>query len=94
MTKKEDEDDDSIPFIEIDAELSEPSSPNAPSQTRQTMPHASVDWMTGFDEGRQRGSSEVLEALEAALVAVGVGEDVAKVIVRRVRARAEETEKK
>jgi hypothetical protein len=91
VVTEKDDDDDSIPFIEIDVETSEASSP---SPARQTMPHASVDWMTGFDEGRQRGSSEVLEALEAALVAVGVGEDVAKVIVRRVRARADETEKK
>jgi hypothetical protein len=88
---KKDDKEDSIPFIEIDPE---PSDPNAPSQTRKTTPHASVDWMTGFDEGRTRGSAEVLEALEAALVAVGVGEDVAKVIVRRVRNRAEETDKK
>jgi hypothetical protein len=86
-----DDKEDSIPFIEIEPE---PSDPNAPSPSRKTMPHASVDWMTGFDEGRQRGSSDVLEALEAALVAVGVGEDVAKVIVRRVRSRSEESEKK
>ncbi|MDB4983619.1 MAG: hypothetical protein JWM82_4371 [Myxococcales bacterium] len=86
-----DDKEDSIPFIEIDPE---PSDPNAPGPSRKTTPHASVDWMTGFDEGRQRGSAEVLEALEAALVAVGVGEDVAKVIVRRVRNRAEEPETK
>ena len=96
MTKvtKQDDKEDSIPFIEIDPEPSDPNSPGSPSQSRKTTPHASVDWMVGFDEGRQRGSAEVLEALEAALVAVGVGEDVAKVIVRRVRSRAEEPEKK
>jgi hypothetical protein len=87
---KKDDKDDSIPFLEIEPE---PSDPNAPSSGRSTMPHASADWMAGFDEGRQRGSVEVLEALEAALVSVGVGEDVAKVIVKRVRSRAE-TEKK
>ena len=57
------------------------------------MPHATVDWMAGFDEGRTRGAAEVLEALEAALVAVGVGEDVARVIVARVRARAEKPDR-
>jgi hypothetical protein len=87
---RKDDKEDSIPFIEIDPESSDP---NGPGSSRKTMPHASVDWMTGFDEGRQRGSSEVLEALEAALVAVGVTEDVAKIIVRRVRNRAEEPEK-
>ncbi len=88
---KDDDEEDSIPFIEIDPE---PSDPNAPSAGRKTTPHASVDWMTGFDEGRQRGSAEVLEALEAALVAVGVGEDVAKIIVRRVRNRAADSDEK
>jgi hypothetical protein len=86
--------DDSIPFIEVEPEPSDPNSPNSPNQSRKTTPHASVDWMAGFDEGRQRGSAEVLEALEAALGAVGVAEDVAKMIVRRVRSRAEEPEKK
>jgi hypothetical protein len=55
----------------------------------RTMPHASVEWMAGFDEGRQRGAAEILDALEAALVSVGVAPDVARVIVGRVRARAE-----
>ena len=67
--------DDSIPFIEIDVEPSD--SAGRPSRSL-TMPHASVDWMAGFDEGRQRGSGEILDALEAALVAVGVGADVAR----------------
>ena len=81
------DDDDPVPRIEIDVE---PTSANEgrPSHSL-TMPHASVDWMRCFDEGRQRGNSEILEALEAALVAVGVSPDVAKVIVARVRARAE-----
>jgi hypothetical protein len=78
--------DDSAPFIEIDPE---PTSESGRPSHSQTMPHASVDWMAGYDEGRLRGGAEILEALEAALVSVGVGEDVAKVIVARVRARAE-----
>jgi hypothetical protein len=57
------------------------------------MPHASVDWMAGYDEGRARGGAEILDALEAALVSVGVAEDVAKVIVARVRSRAEKPAK-
>jgi hypothetical protein len=80
--------DDSAPRIEIDAEPTAANEGERSSHS-QTMPHASVDWMAGFDEGRQRGGAEILEALEAALVSVGVGEDVAKVIVARVRARAE-----
>jgi hypothetical protein len=79
--------EESAPRIEIDAE------PTAANQDRpshgQTMPHASVDWMAGYDEGRARGGAEILEALEAALVSVGVAPDVARVIVARVRARAE-----
>ena len=78
--------DDSAPRIEIDAE---PTEANAPNASRSTLPHASADWMAGFDEGRQRGAAEILDALEAALISVGVGEDVAKVIVARVRTRAE-----
>jgi hypothetical protein len=83
--------DDSIPKIEIDAEPT--GSTDRPSHS-QTMPHASVDWMAGFDEGRTRGAAEILEALEAALVSVGVGPDVARTIVARVRARAETPEGK
>ena len=78
--------DDSIPRIEIDAE---PTDSTARPSHSQTMPHASVDWMAGYDEGRARGSSEILEALEAALVSVGVGPDVARTIVARVRSLAE-----
>jgi hypothetical protein len=79
--------DDSIPRIEIDAEPT-----GKRDSHRQTMPHATADWMAGFNEGRQRGAAEILEALEAALVAVGVGPDVARTIVARVRARAEKPE--
>lgn len=83
--------DDSAPRIEIDVE---PTAVNATEPAHgKTMPHATVDWMAGFDEGRARGAAEILEALEAALVAVGVGEDVAKVIVARVRARAEQPDR-
>jgi hypothetical protein len=80
---------DSIPRSEIDAEPTEAT----PSPHGKTTPHASVDWMAGFDEGRQRGAAEILEALEAALVSVGVGDEVAKLIVSRVRARAEQPDK-
>jgi hypothetical protein len=84
-------DDDSAPRIEIDVD---PTAANATAPVHgKTMPHATVDWMAGFDEGRTRGAAEILEALEAALVAVGVGEDVAKVIVARVRARAEQPDR-
>jgi hypothetical protein len=84
-------DEDSAPRIEIDAE---PTAVNASAPSHgKTMPHATVDWMAGFDEGRTRGAAEILEALEAALVAVGVAEDVAKIIVARVRARAEKPER-
>jgi hypothetical protein len=81
--------DDSIPRIEIDAE---PTGSTARPSHSQTMPHASVDWMAGYDEGRQRGASEILDALEAALVSVGVGPGVARTIVARVRDRAEKPE--
>jgi hypothetical protein len=81
------DEDDPVPRIEIDGE---PTAANdgRPSHSL-TMPHASVEWMAGFDEGRSRGNAEILDALAAALVAVGVSADVAKVIVARVRARAE-----
>jgi hypothetical protein len=84
--------DDRVPrVIDIDAE---PTAANEDRPSRgQTMPHASVDWMAGYDEGRARGGAEILDALEAALVSVGVGEDVAKLIVARVRTRAEQTPK-
>jgi len=80
--------DDSAPPVEIDADRSGSTDVDMPSDS-QTTPHATIDWMVGFDEGRQRGAAEILGALEAALVSVGVGADVAKVIVARVRARAE-----
>jgi hypothetical protein len=80
--------DDSAPDLEIDAEPTSTTEVDSKSHSK-TMPHATVDWMVGFDEGRQRGASEILDALEAALVSVGVAADVAKVIVARVRVRAE-----
>ena len=84
--------DDRVPrVIDIDAEATA-ANENRPSHG-QTMPHASVDWMAGYDEGRLRGGAEILEALESALVSVGVAEDVAKMIVARVRTRAEKAPK-
>jgi hypothetical protein len=47
-----------------------------------------VEWLSGFDEGRKRGAADVLDALAAALTAVGVAPDVAGAIVAKVRARA------
>ena len=85
MAKGKDDDDDSIPRIEITMEATDATT--RPSHSK-TMPHATADWMAGFDEGRTKGASEILDALEAALVSVGVGADVARVIVARVRARA------
>jgi hypothetical protein len=81
-------DDDGVPEVEIIAEPTEANSAGRRSRT-QTAPHASVDWLVGFDEGRARGAAEMLDALEGALVSVGVSADVAKTIVARVRARAE-----
>jgi hypothetical protein len=84
--------DDRVPrVIDIDAEPTA-ANENRPSHG-QTMPHASVDWMAGYDEGRTRGGAEILDALEGALVSVGVAEDVAKAIVARVRTRAEKSPK-
>jgi hypothetical protein len=88
MAGDESDSDDGVPEMEIVAEPTEANSAGRRSRS-QTAPHASVDWMVGFDEGRARGAAEILDALEAALVSVGVGEDVAKVIVARVRTRAE-----
>jgi hypothetical protein len=76
-------DDDSIPEIEIDGEVTE--STDTRSTTR---PHATVEWLGGFDEGRRRGAADVLDALAAALSAVGVPDDVSAAIVAKVRARA------
>jgi hypothetical protein len=86
--------DDSVPRIEIEVD-DDPTTANRldPPAHSRTMPHNSVEWMAGFDEGRQRGSAEMLEALEASLVAVGVDAEVAKVIVARVRARADELQR-
>jgi hypothetical protein len=78
-------DDDSIPEIEIDAE---PTESNSASPRATTRPHATVEWLGGFDEGRRRGAADVLDALAAALSAVGVPADVSSAIVEKVRARA------
>ena len=78
-------DDDSIPEIEIDPEETES---NSSSTRHTTRPHATVEWLSGFDEGRRRGAADVLDALAAALSAVGVPEDVAAAIVAKVRSRA------
>jgi hypothetical protein len=75
--------DDSIPEIEIDGEVTE-----ATGSSGTTRPHATVEWLGGFDEGRKRGAADVLDALAAALTAVGVAPDVAGAIVAKVRARA------
>jgi hypothetical protein len=80
--------EDSAPRIEIDGEATEANNAEVPSSSR-TMPHATVEWLAGFEEGRTRGAVEVLDALGAALSAVGVPADVAQVIVAKVRARAE-----
>jgi hypothetical protein len=85
--------EDSAPSIEIDAEATAANADAQRPAHDKTMPHATVDWLIGFDEGRARGAAEILEALEAALVSVGVGQDVAKVIVARVRARAEKPDR-
>jgi hypothetical protein len=79
--------DDSIPDIEIDGEVTE-STGSRPNSGHTTQPHATVEWLGGFDEGRRRGAADVLDALAAALTSVGVSEDVAAAIVAKVRARA------
>lgn len=76
--------DDSVPEIEIDGEVTEATD----SPDHATRPHATVEWLEGFNEGRRRGAADVLDALSAALAAVGVGADVAAMIVSKVRARA------
>jgi hypothetical protein len=76
--------DDSAPDIEIDMETTESTTMSHTT----TRPHATVEWLTGFDEGRHRGAADVLDALAAALASVGVPDDVAAAIVEKVRARA------
>jgi len=77
--------DDSVPDFEIDTEPTEATTRQSADDTR---PHATIEWLRGFDEGRRRGAADVLDALGAALGAVGVPEDVANAIVAKVRARA------
>jgi hypothetical protein len=79
--------DDSVPEIEIDGEVTEATGASGHSGST-TQPHATVEWLRGFDEGRRRGAADVLDALSAALSAVGVPDDVAAAIVEKVRARA------
>ncbi|HTA18444.1 MAG TPA: hypothetical protein VK989_04090 [Polyangia bacterium] len=76
--------DDSVPEIVIDGEVTEATS----SPTGTTRPHATVEWLGGFEEGRRRGAADVLDALAAALAQVGVPADVAAAIVTKVRDRA------
>lgn len=78
--------DDSIPEIEIDGEVTEATGTHHSGST--TRPHATVEWLRGFDEGRRRGAADILDALAAALGAVGVPNDVAAAIVEKVRNRA------
>ena len=80
--------DDSIPEIEIDAEDTEATGAGGHHSGSTTRPHATVEWLGGFDEGRRRGAADVLDALAAALAQVGVPDDVASAIVAKVRARA------
>jgi len=84
--------DDSIPEIEIDAEVTEATGSELSGPVRRstskTAPHATIEWLSGFDEGRKRGAADVLDALAGALTAVGVPDEVASAIVSKVRARA------
>jgi hypothetical protein len=75
--------DDSIPEIVIDDVTEATSGP-----TGTTRPHATVEWLGGFEEGRRRGAADVLDALAAALAQVGVSAEVAAAIVTKVRDRA------
>jgi len=54
--------DDSVPEIEIDGEVTEATGSSGHSGST-TRPHATVEWLTGFDEGRRRGAADVLDAL-------------------------------
>src|SRR6266851_4894079 len=63
--------EDSVPEIEIDGEVTEATGASGHSGST-TQPHATVEWLRGFDEGRRRGAADVLDALAAALSAVGV----------------------
>ena len=80
--------DDSIPEIEIEDEVTEATGSGRQTSGSVTRPHATVEWLGGFDEGRRRGAADVLDALAAALAQVGVSEEVALAIVAKVRDRA------
>jgi hypothetical protein len=75
--------DESIPDIVIDGEVTE-----ATESRETTRPHATLEWLEGFKEGRRRGAADILDALGAALTSVGVAPDVAAMIVAKVRQRA------
>jgi hypothetical protein len=80
--------DESAPSIEIDGD---PTEANDSPPTRPTSPHATEEWLAGYEQGWQRGQADVLDALRRALGEVGVTGDVARAIVARVRARAEKS---
>jgi hypothetical protein len=81
--------DDSIPEIVIDGDVTEATESGRSGRSGSaTAPHATIEWLTGFDEGRRRGAADVLDALAGALAAVGVSGEVATAIVAKVRARA------
>ena len=67
------------------------SEANDSPPNRPTSPHATEEWLAGYEQGWQRGQSDVLDALRRALGEVGVAGDVARAIVARVRARAEKS---
>ncbi len=81
--------DDSAPSIEIDAEPTEANDSSPPN--RPTSPHATEEWLAGYEQGWQRGQADVLDALRRSLGEVGVDGDVARAIVARVRARTEKS---
>ena len=69
--------DDSAPRIEIDVD---PTAANAAGSHGKTMPHATVDWMAGFDDGRTRGAAE-LDAEEEIDGVMHLGRQVDDVLV-------------
>lgn len=55
---------------------------------RTTKPNDFGPWLAGYDVGFEQGMTRVFGTLQQALLDVGVEEQVATVIVARVRARA------
>jgi hypothetical protein len=45
------------------------STGSRPNSGHTTQPHATVEWLGGFDEGRRRGAADVLDALTVHVVA-------------------------